>query len=126
MTTPEIKPIEPLLKQFSLPEEVKRIFYKSLFGSLLGQAVLSVGLIASYLAILAFLYSYAKAPLRGFQEDFGPIWFWFGLTGPLAAILIFTALPTTLRALRERRLRDKAIAGVPKPGYFRLQPYGEA
>jgi hypothetical protein len=28
-----------------------------------------------------------------------------------------------LRASRERRLREMPIGGVPKSGYFRLQPY---
>ena len=35
-------------------------------------------------------------------------------------------LPIALRVLREKRLKDKSISGVPKPGYFRLQPYRAA
>jgi hypothetical protein len=43
---------------------------------------------------------------------------------PLACILLFMMLPLASRALREKRLGAMAIGGVPKPGYFRLQPYG--
>jgi hypothetical protein len=100
----DIKQVEPLIKQFSPPEEVKKTFYETLFGSLMGQTVLFIGLLAIYFAIVATLYVYAKAPLQAFRDDLGAPWFWSVLAAPSACILLFAALPTALRALRERRL----------------------
>jgi hypothetical protein len=118
--TPDIKELDPLIKHFSPPEDVKKTFYKTLFGSLMGQTVLFLGLLAIYFAIVVLLYSYAKAPLQALQTDLGAIWFWTLFATPFVCILAFTALPTALRALRERRLKATAIGGIPKPGYFRL------
>jgi len=123
MTTLDIKQVEPLIKELSLPEEVKKAFYQTFFGSLMGQAFLFMGLLAIYFAIVAVLYTYAKTPLQVFRDDFG-LFFWAILAAPLACILLFQVLPTALRALRERRLKAMVIGGVRKPGYFRLQPYG--
>jgi hypothetical protein len=83
MASLDIKQVEPLIKEFSPPEEVKRTFYQTLFGSLMGQTFFFMGLLAIYFAIVALLNSYAKAPLQAFHEDFGPIWFWSMLAVPL-------------------------------------------
>jgi Leucine Rich repeats (2 copies) len=120
----DIKQVEPLIKELSPRAEVKKAFYQTLFGSLMGQTLFFMGLLAIYFAVVAVLYSFAKAPLQAFWDDLGALWFWSALAVPLACILLFQMLPTALRALREKRLRAIAIGGVPKPGYFRLQPYG--
>jgi len=119
----DIKQVEPFIKELSPPEELKKTFYQTFFGSLMGQTFFFMGLLAVYFAVVASLYSYAKAPLQAFRDDLGPFWFWGILAAPLACILLFQMLPTALRALREKHLRAMAIGGVPKPGYFRLQPY---
>jgi hypothetical protein len=110
--------------QPATPPASQKTFFQMFFGSLMGQTFFFMGLLAVYFAVVASLYSYAKVPLQAFRDDLGPLWFWGILAAPLACILLFQMLPTSLRALRERRLRAKAIGGVPKPGYFRLQPYG--
>ena len=126
MTGLDIKHIDPLIKEFSPTEELKTKFYQTFFGSLMGQTFFFMGLLAIYFAIIALLYSYAKTPLQAFLDDFGPVFFWSVLTVPLVCILLFQTLPAALRALRERRLKTMAIEGIPKPGYFRLQPYNAA
>jgi hypothetical protein len=123
MASVDFKQVEPLIKELSPPQEVKKTFYQTFFGSLVGQTYFFMGLLAIYLAVVAFLYTYAKAPLEAFRDEFGALWFWIILAAPLACILLFQMLPTALRAFREKRLRAMAIGGVPKPGYFRLQPY---
>jgi hypothetical protein len=120
----DTKQVEPFIKELSPPEELKKTFYQTFFGSLMGQTFFFMGLLAIYFAVVALLYSYAKTPLQAFRDDLGPFWFWGILAAPLACILLFQTLPTGLRALREKRLKAMAIGGVPKPGYFRLQPYG--
>src|SRR5215468_2158689 len=55
MTTLDIKQVEPLIKELSLPEEVKKAFYQTFFGSLMGQAFLFMGLLAIYLQLLQCL-----------------------------------------------------------------------
>jgi hypothetical protein len=97
---------------------------QTFFGTLMGQTFLFIGLISIYLAAEASLYSYAKTPLSALRGDLGAFWFWIIHAVPLACILLFVMLPLASRALREKRLRAMAIGGVPKPGYFRLQPYG--
>jgi hypothetical protein len=92
------------------------------FGSLVGQIFLSTGLLVVYFAAVISLYL-AKAPLQAFRDDLGPFLFWGIVATPFVCILLFQVLPTALRALREKRLREIAISGVPQPGYFRLQPY---
>jgi hypothetical protein len=124
MASVDFKQVEPLIKELSPPEEVKKSFYQTFFGSLVGQTYFFMGLLAIYLAVVALLYSYAKAPLEAFRDDLGAFWFWMILALPLACILLFQMLPIALRAAREKQLRAIAIGGVSRPGYFRLQPYG--
>jgi hypothetical protein len=126
MASGDIKQLEPLIKELSPSDEVKKRFYQTGFGSVVGQTFFLVGLLASYLGVVAVIYSFAKAPLQALRDDLGTLWFWIILAAPLACILLFQMLPTALRALREQRLRTIAIGGAPKPGYFRLQPYGES
>jgi hypothetical protein len=120
----DTKQVEPFINKLSPPEDLKRTFYQTFFGSLMGQTFFFMGLLAVYFAAVASLYSYAKAPLQAFRHDLGPVWFWSILAAPLACILLFQTLPTVLRASREKHLKAMAIGGIPKPGYFRLQPYG--
>jgi hypothetical protein len=126
MANLDVKEVGALITEFSPPEDVKRTFYKTFLGSLMGQTFFFMGLLGVYVATVALLYSYARTPLPAFRDDSGPFWFWVILAAPLACILLFQMLPTALRALRERRLKATIIGGVPKPGYFRLQPYSAA
>ena len=66
--------------------------------------------------------------IAALRERVGDLWFWALVAAPFVLILLFSVLPTLWRAMRERRLEATVIAGDPqfKPGYFRLQPYGES
>jgi hypothetical protein len=123
MASLDTKQVEAFIKKLSPPGELKKTFYQTFFGSLMGQTFFLMGLLAVYLVVVAALYWYAKNPLRAFLVDLGPIWFWAILAAPLVCILPFQMMATALRALRERRLRAMTIGAFPKPGAFRLQPY---
>jgi hypothetical protein len=123
MASLDAKQVEPSFKELSPPWDLKKKFYETFCGSLMGQTFLLTGLISVYLATEALLYSYAKVALLGLREDLGAFWFWTIHAVPLACILLFLMLPLTSRALREKRLGAMALGGAPKPGYFRLQPY---
>jgi hypothetical protein len=112
------KHLSQLIKWFGPPKTVKEQFYKTLLGGLLGQSVILGAQLLVYAVIAAMLTSIARI------TDIGLFWFCVILTVPLACIFAFSALPTALRARREQRLKVLIIKGIPKPGYWRLQPYG--
>jgi hypothetical protein len=126
MATFEVKTFGELIKSLLPTDERKGRFYQTFFGSLFGQTILLISLLISYVAAIVLAYAYAKTPLQTFRDDFGAFWFWTFLAGPLACILLFQMLPTSWRALREHRLKIRAIRGAPQPGHFRLSPYDKA
>src|SRR5215470_12107309 len=114
----DIKHVEPLIKEFSPPETLKKTFYQTPFGALMGKTYILAGMLTTYVigGGLIFLY----APWQAFRDYLGVFWFGVYLATPLAFILLFEVLPQALRARRERRLKAIAIGGEPKPEYFRL------
>ncbi|WP_172331952.1 hypothetical protein [Mangrovicoccus sp. HB161399] len=124
------------LKSFAPAEADREAFRQSFFGSLIGQAAVLVGSLVFYFGGLAMLVALAGEPLRqlrGWLEtDFGPAigvaLFYLLLAAPLVAVLLFSALPFTLRSRAEARARRQSFEDVPQPrdSSFRLFPYGPA
>ena len=106
--------------------EHRQQFGQSFLGSIIGQAIVLVGMIVAYFAAVALLFHYASEDLKGLHETLGNFWFWLAIAFPFAVILLFSMLPTGLRALRDQRNKARAIGGAAQiaPGYFRLYPYG--
>ncbi|MCA8879079.1 MAG: hypothetical protein KDA73_03790 [Rhodobacteraceae bacterium] len=97
---------------------------KTFLGSLLGQSIALVGMLASYAAALFVLFKLFRDNMADLQKDLGPGLFWPILGAPLAVILLFVFVPMAFRAMRERRLKRIAISNeVRHPGRFRLYPY---
>ena len=118
------KDVTGLFKALGPTEEDRKRFAGTFFGTLIGQSVVLLGLIVSYVAAVALLYKFAGKDLAAFHASVGSIWFWLMILAPLAFIAVFSMMPTALRAWRERRLFPlAATAGVDTPGYFRLHPY---
>ena len=128
MTTIDTKLVGDLVKIFGPTDEQRKQFSQTFLGSLLGQATILVGLLVAYAGTMLLGYRYAMSDIRALQADLGPAWFWTLVGTPLLVILLFSVVPTTWRALRERRLKARTIGGGVqfKPGYFRLHPYEAA
>lgn len=124
MTNIDVKTVGELFKSVGPTEEHRQKFGQTLPGSLLGQAVVAVGLLVLYCLLVILLLQQLT---RAFEQS-DTVWLWPAVTAPLVLILLFRILPTYWRARRERRLKRSAIGGdlLLKPGAFRLHPYGEA
>ncbi len=122
------KAVGDAVKALGPTDETRKEFAQTFLGSVIGQTVALVGLLVTYAAFVVLAWKYAREDLAEIQAQFGQTWLLVGISLPFVAILLFTALPTALRARRERRLKKLAVAseGVVKPGYFRLHPYGAA
>ena len=120
-----LKIVETLVKLFGPSDELKKRFYATSLGSLMGQTVLLLGLLVIYSGTCAILVWLAPPFFQVHLKE-NPILFVGFLIIPFALILLFIGLPAVVRELRERRLKAMAIGAIPKPGYFRLQPYGPA
>lgn len=116
-----------IAKALGPTDATRETFARSWLGSSLGQTVVLVGMILSYVAILALTWTFAAGPLGAMKDAFGE-WFWVLMTAPIAVILAFNVVPAALRARRERQLKRAAFSGGPafQPSYFRLHPYGTA
>ena len=77
-------------------------FGQTLFGTLLGQTLVCLGMIAAYVATLAFLYRNFRDDLTGLREWAGELPFWAIILAPLAFILAFSLVPTAVRGWRGR------------------------
>jgi hypothetical protein len=121
-----MKQVASLIKVLGPPEALRKAFYQTFVGSLIGTAVYAMGLFAIYFVVEALAYSFAKDALQAFRDDLGVFWFWVIQASLPASILFFVVLPAGWRARRERRLKAMAIGGVPEPEYFRLKPYSAA
>src|SRR5262245_30946249 len=127
MTNFDVKAVGELFKSVGPTEEHRQKFGQTLPGSLLGQAVVAVGLVVLYCLLLIVLF-HAVGPQLALAADQWGAWFWAAVTAPLVLILLFQILPTFWQARRERHLKRSVIGGdlLLKPGAFRLHPYGEA
>jgi Leucine-rich repeat (LRR) protein len=128
MTNIDLKLVGELAKAIGPTDELKGRFYQTYFGSLLGQTILLVGTLAIYVTTGVLCLTYLKPPLLAAYDGLGSFLFWAFALIPFACIVLFQMVPTSWRALRERRLKAAIISGDPqfKAGYFRLYPYGQA
>jgi hypothetical protein len=122
----EIADAVEIAKALGPTEETRAQFAKSWLGSSLGQTVVLLGLILTYVAILVLLWTFARGPLGQMQTAFGDIGFYALLAFFPAVIIAFNIIPAALKAQRERRLKRLMMTGSTayEPGYFRLHPYG--
>jgi hypothetical protein len=127
MAESTIDSAKDLIKAFGPSEEHRNAFNRTFLGTLLGQSVVLLGLVSAYLTAGLLFYQYAREDVVKLRSDLGPSWSWFALLAPAIAILFFSVLPLTWRAVRERRLKARTLGGSQfRPGYFRLYPYGAA
>ena len=105
--------------------EARQEFAKTWLGSSLGQTVVLVGMVLSYVMILVLLWRFAHGPLSQMKNSFGNFLFFALIFAPVAIILAFNAIPALVKGRRERRLKRLTLKGAAtfKPGYFRLHPY---
>lgn len=128
MTAIDFKTFGDLIGKFGPTDAHRQEFGRSFLGTLLGQTIVLVGMMLAYVVVVVLLRQYAYDQLHDLHADVGSISFWSIMAAPLICILLFSMLPTSLRAVRERRMKAAVIGGdvMFKPGYFRLYPYGEA
>jgi hypothetical protein len=119
-----LKETTDAITAMALPEH-KEQFGRTFFGSLLGQSLVLLGMIIAYVAAIIFIYQAYGEKLDSLRELAGNWLFWGFLLAPLAFILFFSFIPTSLRGWRERRLKRLVMTrGERQPGQFRLHPYG--
>jgi hypothetical protein len=119
-----LKETTDAITAMALPEH-KEQFGRTFFGSLLGQSIVLLGMIIAYAAAIIFIYQAYSEKLGELNELAGNWLFWSFLLAPLAFILCFSFIPTSLRGWRERRLKRLVMTkGERQPGQFRLHPYG--
>ncbi|MFZ3326638.1 MAG: hypothetical protein WA231_12395, partial [Methylocella sp.] len=128
MVYPDSKAAEEFIKAFAPSEEDKRKFAQTFLGSVIGQTAILACSLAVYALAIAVLRKYFWAETQEFRDAYGIGLFALLVTAPFIIILAFSAVPTSLRARRESRLKRAAITGNVRfrPGYFRLTPYGQA
>jgi hypothetical protein len=120
------KDIGELFKSAGPTDEHRQAFGRTFLGTLLGQTVVLIGLIVTYLVALALIWRFFFEDLAALQAAVGAVWFWLIVVSPFICILLFSMLPTAMRARRERRMKDAIISGDAQFDAFRLYPYGEA
>ena len=106
-------------------ERARKEFERSWLSSLLGQAVVMLGLFVAYVAALVALYELSPDVLDGLRSEVGDTIYYASAAVPLVVILLFSTLPTALRARRQYRLRRQNFAWrADVDELFRLYPYG--
>jgi hypothetical protein len=128
MTVVDIKGLGDLIKSVAPTDEQRQTVGRTFLGSLLGQATILAGMMLVYVTTVVLLWKYFSDDLHGLYTEVGFFAFCAIISAPIVFILLFSMLPTSWRALRERRLKATLIGGDVqfKPGYFRLHPYGTA
>jgi hypothetical protein len=121
----EIADAVEIAKALGPTEETRTQFAKSWLGSSLGQTVVLLGSILTYVVILALLWKFARGPLGQMRTALGDIGTFALLAFFPAVIIAFNIIPAALKARREARLKRLMITGSTayEPGYFRLHPY---
>lgn len=121
----EVADAVEIAKALGPTEETRTQFAKSWLGSSIGQTVVLLGLILTYVAILVLLWTFARGPLGQMQTAFGDVGFYALLASFPAVIIAFNIIPAALKARREARLKRLMMTGSTayEPGYFRLHPY---
>ena len=106
-------------------ERARKEFERSWLSSLLGQAVVMLGVFVVYVAALVALRGLLSEELDGLRSDAGDTIYYASAAAPLVIILLFSTLPTALRARRQYRLRRQHFAWrADVDELFRLYPYG--
>jgi internalin A len=126
MTALDMKNIGDLMKSAGPTEDHRQAFGRTFLGTLLGQTIILVGMLLTYVVAIVLLWKYAIEDLRAIHAAVGVVLFWLIIAAPIICILLFSILPTARRASRERSLKAAVIGGDIqfKAGYFRLHPYG--
>ncbi|KAF0135646.1 MAG: small GTP-binding protein [Methylocystaceae bacterium] len=122
------KAAEELLKKLGPSDEHAKKLNETFLGSLLGQSRAFLVQIAIYVAIFLGTFKYLGYTPKELNDALGPVWFAAMFGVPLLVIFVCSFTPAFFRARRERRLKQRAIAGGAcfEPGYFRLTPYEES
>lgn len=97
MTDIDVKTVGELLRSVGPTEEHRQKFGQTFPGSLLGQAVVAVGLGVLYCLLLTLLFLGGQQ-LTPAHERWNPIWFWAAVAAPLVLTLLFRILPTFWQA----------------------------
>ena len=108
-----------------IPERARKQFELTWLSSLLGQAVIMLGLIVAYVVALVTLHELVPDMLETLRSEVGNTVYYLFAVAPLGVILVFSSLPTAFRAWRQYRLSRQKFAwraGVRE--LFRLHPYG--
>jgi len=102
----------------------RELFAKTFFGSLLGQALVLLAMIVTYMAAFALVWQKFSKDLTDLRQLSGEFAFWGLLLLPMLFIIAFSLVPTAVRGWRERELRRISIApGDRDASLFRLRPY---
>ncbi|MEM1288354.1 MAG: hypothetical protein AAGH60_08385 [Pseudomonadota bacterium] len=109
------------LAQSVIPDNVKQSWFKSLLGSVMGQAVMLLITVLAYLGVLLAL-NQAMGGVQGLQTSLGR-WFWPVVVSPILVIVFGLVLPAALKARRENRLKQLSIKTDTRlAGVFRTTP----
>jgi hypothetical protein len=121
------------IKDFAPGDEDRARFRQSIFGSVMGQTAVFVGLLIFILGGLAFLATQLKDPVTQLylvsSGAIGPVWGALALLAVPATIVAlvvwFNAVPAMRQARVERRDKVRKFEAVPEPprSAFRLTPY---
>ena len=121
------------IKDFAPGDEDRARFRQSLFGSVMGQTAVFVGLLIFILGGLALLATQLKDPVSQLYlvaaGRLGPVWGGMALAAVPAAIIglvfAFNAVPAMRQARVEKRAKVTTFETVPEPpkSAFRLTPY---
>lgn len=122
-----IKGVGELIKSAEHSDGHRQAFGRTFFGTLLGQTVALLSMTLTYIVTVAVIWRYFFEDLKALRSAMGE-WVWLILAAPFICILLFSMLPTTWRALRERRMKAAIIDGDSQfqAINFRPYPYGEA
>ncbi len=128
MTEFDPKAAGELLKTLGTSDEHSKKFGDTFLGSLLGQSRAFLVYLAAYVVVAITALKIFDYTPKELVKDYGLLAGALPFGAPLLLILVFSFIPAYLRARRETRQKQKAIAGETRfhPGYFRLTPYEES
>ena len=110
-----------------VPKSARKEFERTGLSSLLGQTVLMLFLLVIYVTPLVALNGLIPDALEDLESAVGQGVFYSFAVVPIIVILLFSTVPTVLRARRQYRLNRRKFAWETGSGeLFRLHPYGAA